>query len=118
MRAISQFFRLVAPLGILCVLSAEADLKKIGAAEAIEAVISKTHPEYPALARQLKIEGKVELEAVIAESGQVEKVNIVSGNPILTKPAADALKRWKFKPFLVDGKPARVLAPITMGFKL
>ncbi len=43
------------------------------------------------MGRQLKIEGKVELEAVVSENGTVEKVNIVSGNPVLTKPAVESL---------------------------
>jgi len=58
------------------------------------------------------------LEAVVAENGTVEKVNIISGNPVLTRPASDALKHWKFTPVVVDGKPAKALAPININFKL
>ena len=59
----------------------------------------KVAPEYPPFAKQLKIEGAVELEALVAENGTVEQVNILSGNSALTKAAADALKKWKFTPF-------------------
>ena len=69
------------------------------------------------MARQLKIEGAVELEAVVGETGAVEEVNIVSGNPILTKPAVEAVRKWKFAPFLQDGKPIRAGAPVTVVFK-
>lgn len=118
MRTIPRVFRFVAPLALACALYAQDDLKKVSSTDAAAAAVNKVAPEYPAMAKQLKIEGKVELEAVVAETGQVEKVNIVSGNPVLTKPAVEALKHWKFKPFLVDGKPSRVIAPVSMGFKL
>jgi periplasmic protein TonB len=91
--------------------------KRVSRAEAAEAVISKVQPDYPMIAQQLKIQGAVELEAIVSEAGAVEKVNIVSGNPVLTKPAAESLKKWKFKPFLADGKPTRVVAPVSMMFK-
>src|ERR1700678_2726340 len=86
--------------------------------EATAAITLKVAPEYPPFGRQLKIEGKVELEAIVAENGTVEKVNIVSGNPVLTKPASDAVKKWKFAPFMDGGKPCRALAPVTITFKL
>jgi len=92
--------------------------KKVAHNEAVQAATTKVQPEYPAFAKQLKIQGDVELEAVVTDAGAVEKVNIVSGNPMLTKPAAEALKKWKFKPFIVDGKPVPVLAEISFTFKL
>jgi TonB family protein len=92
--------------------------KKITKAEALSAVASKVQPAYPAMARQLKIQGVVELDAIVAEDGSVAKVEIVSGNPVLTAPAAEAVKHWKFKPFTEDGKPIRVMAPIALDFKI
>jgi TonB family protein len=92
--------------------------KKVTKAEGLNAVTSKVAPEYPPIARQLKIEGAVELEAVVTEGGVVEKVNIVSGNPVLTRPASDAIKKWKFAPFTSDGKAVKALVPVTLSFKL
>jgi len=92
--------------------------KRVTLPEAMAAITSKVAPEYPPFGRQLKIEGKVELEAVVAENGTVEKVNIVSGNPILTKPASEAVKKWRFAPFMDGGKPYKALAPVTITFKL
>ena len=92
--------------------------KKVSRSEALSAVISKVQPDYPHMARQLRVEGTVELEALVSEDGKVVKVNIVSGNPMLTAPSADAVKAWKFKPFAEDGKPVKALAPITVIFKL
>jgi periplasmic protein TonB len=92
--------------------------KKVSKTEGLNAATTKIQPEYPAMAKQLKIEGAVELEAVVAENGTVEKVNIVSGNPVLTRPASDAVKRWKFAPFSADGKTVKALVPISMNFKM
>jgi periplasmic protein TonB len=92
--------------------------KKVSHDEAMKAAISKVDPQYPAMAKQLKIVGSVELEAVVTENGSVEKVNIVSGNPVLTRPAADALKQWKFAPFTADGKPVKALATLNFNFKM
>jgi protein TonB len=110
-------------LALLAVLAAGSSLaqegvKKITRAEAVQAATSKVQPEYPPIARQLKVEGVVELEALIGENGKVEKVNILSGNAMLTRAGADALKQWKFTPFTEDGKPVKALAPFTFAFKL
>jgi protein TonB len=110
--------RILPPLLAVFALSAQDGIKKVTLAEANAAVTSKTAPEYPAIGRQLKIEGRVELEAVVAENGMVEKVNIVSGNPVLTKPAAEAVKHWKFTPFADGGKPCKAIAPLSISFKL
>jgi len=92
--------------------------KKITKAEAMSSIVSKVAPEYPLMARQLKIEGQVELEVTIGESGSVEGVTIVSGNPVLTKPASEAVKKWKFSPFTQEGKPVKAVAPLTLVFKI
>jgi len=94
------------------------DPKKVTKSEGLNAATSKVQPEYPAIARQLKIEGSVELEAVVSESGTVETVNIVSGNPVLTRPAADALRKWKFVPFTAEGKTVKAVVPVGLNFKL
>jgi periplasmic protein TonB len=93
------------------------NVKRITRAEALSAATSRVPPVYPPAARQLHIEGTVELEAEITATGTVEKVNIVNGNPILTRAAADAVKRWKFQPIVSDGKPVRAVAPLSFSFK-
>jgi TonB family protein len=93
------------------------DIKKITKNAAVEAATYKPIAQYPGLAQQLKIEGTVDVEVVIAETGTVEKVNIVSGNPVLTKTAAETVKKWKFRPFLDEGKPTKVLASLSFVFK-
>jgi TonB family protein len=104
-------------LALATVGFSQDDAKKLTRAEALSSVQSKVEPEYPPMAKQLRIAGSVEIEALISESGAVEKVNIVKGNPMLTKAAADAVAKWKFKPFTADGKPVKALAPIEFIFK-
>src|SRR5262249_19889189 len=63
--------------------------RRVSREEALQAVVSKVQPVYPPIARQLNLEGTVELEALVSEAGHVDKVTIVSGNPVLTRPSAD-----------------------------
>jgi len=100
------------------VLFAQDAPKKVTKLEGLNAATNKVQPDYPVMAKQLKIEGQVELEAVVSEAGVVEKVNIVSGNPVLTRPAVDAVKKWKFAPFTADGKAVKAVVPVSMNFKL
>lgn len=108
---------LVLLLGAAYGFSQEA-VKKVSGTEATDAVVTRVQPEYPPIARQLRVQGTVELDATVAGTGTVDKVNIVSGNPMLTKPAAEALKKWKFRPFTEDGKAVTAVVRIAMSFKL
>ena len=114
--------RCATALGLLVILaaacSAQDEPKKVTKTEGLNAATTKVQPDYPSMAKQLKIEGAVELEALVNETGAVEKVNIVSGNPVLTRPAADAVKKWKFAPFTADGKTVKALVPVSMNFKM
>ena len=92
--------------------------KKVSKSEGLNAVTTKVSPDYPPIAKQLKIEGAVELEVLVTESGAVEKVNIVSGNPVLTRPASEAVKKWKYAPFTSDGKAVKALVPVSLSFKM
>jgi protein TonB len=96
----------------------DESLKKLSKSEAARAALSKASPDYPEMARQLKMQGTVELEAVISEDGSMEDVRIVSGNPVLTKAAAQALRKWKFTPVTEGGKAVKAVAPVELAFKL
>jgi protein TonB len=98
-------------------LFAQKEPKKLSKAEALNDVITRVQPEYPVVARQLKLGGEVEVEVVITEEGVTENVRIVSGNPVLTKPCVEALKRWKFKPFTENGKAIKAVADLTFTFQ-
>ena len=91
---------------------------KVSEADARKAATTKPPPEYPRAAAQLRIAGRVELEAIVAEDGSVEDVRPVRGNPLLTQAGVTALKKWRFTPFQEDGKAARALISISFEFKL
>ena len=91
---------------------------RVSQSDAMKAARQKVDPEYPAMARQLHLEGAVELEAHIGENGSVEDVKPLTGNAILMNAAVTAIRKWKFTPFLADGKPSRAVADISFHFKL
>jgi TonB family protein len=61
-------------------------------------VRSKVVPEYPQLAKQMNVTGKVKIEATIAADGHVVSTRVVGGSPLLVNAALDAIKRWRFEP--------------------
>jgi TonB family protein len=95
---------------------AEEEPRRISQDEAKRAVTSKTVPEYPVMARQMKLTGTVELDAYVDTRGRVDRVQVINGNALLTSAAANALKRWTFTPFTTEGKPVRALARFTFSF--
>jgi periplasmic protein TonB len=108
--------RLAILLAIWTAVAVADGPRKVTQGDALAAAVTKVQPEYPELARQLKITGTVELEVLISEAGAVETVTPVSGNPVLTKPAAECLKKWKFKPFVQDGNPVKAQVVMKIGF--
>lgn len=86
--------------------------------EAVRAAVRKSVPEYNPVARQMRVEGDVEVEVRIAPTGDVEAVRVVSGNALLTGNVTKSLKDWKFAPFVSDGKPSPAVANLKFTFKL
>ena len=82
-------------------------------------LIKKVEPPYPELARRSKIQGVVILEAVITKEGNVEEVKVLrSLHPMMDQAAVNAVKQWKYKPAMLNGKPVKVYFTVTVNFKL
>jgi TonB family protein len=81
-------------------------------------VLKKTPPVYPANALRMRIEGTVELQATISKKGDISAVKILSGDANLARAAAEAVKQWKYKPYLLDGSPVEIQTQVTVNFKL
>jgi protein TonB len=81
-------------------------------------IINKVQPDYPPLARQARIQGQVVLQALIDKDGNIEKLDLVSGHPMLAPAALQAVKQWKYKPYLLNGESVRVEADIIVNFTL
>jgi protein TonB len=81
-------------------------------------ILKKIAPSYPTTALRLRVEGPVELLATITKKGDISGVKILSGDPTLARAAVDAVKQWKYKPYLLDGSPVEIQTQITVNFKL
>ncbi len=84
----------------------------------LASLIRRIEPIYPAIARQLHLEGVVELRAIIARDGTVQQLELVSGNPVLSRAARDAVLQWRFRPTLLNGEPVEVITYFTVAFHL
>jgi periplasmic protein TonB len=89
------------------------------ASRVVEAnLIHDVPPQYPAEAGRARIEGIVVLMAVIGMDGSVKDVRVESGLPILAQAAIEAVKQWRYKPYMIDGEPVEVDSRITINFTL
>jgi TonB family protein len=79
-------------------------------------VVTKVAPNYPASAREQGISGEVELYAAVSRDGAVEQVALVRGPSALLSAAADAVKQWRFRPYLVNGRPVEVDTTVWVDF--
>jgi TonB family protein len=68
-------------------------------------VVKKVQPVYPELAREARIVGRVGLKVVITPQGDLGKVQLIYGHPILAPAAMDAVRKWKFRPYILEGQP-------------
>ncbi len=81
-------------------------------------LIHKVQPSYPPLARQARIQGSVVLQAVISKDGTIQGLRLISGHPMLAPAAIDAVKQWRYKPYILNGEPVEVETQITVNFTL
>jgi periplasmic protein TonB len=81
-------------------------------------LLSRTLPQYPAIARAARIQGVVVLQATISKTGMIENLRVVSGPPMLRQSAIDAVQTWRYKPYLLNGDPVEVETTINVVFNL
>lgn len=75
-------------------------------------------PVYPIIAKSARVEGTVRLSASIAPNGTVQDLQVLSGSPLLTEAAQNAVKQWVYQPTYLNGKPVEVLTEIDVHFAL
>jgi len=75
-------------------------------------------PLYPPLARMARIQGPVVVAAVISKQGVMERVQAISGHPMLIRAAVDAVSQWRYKPYILNGEAIEVETQITVNFVL
>jgi len=81
-------------------------------------LIRRVQPKYPKKARKEGIQGTVVLHAIISKEGDITSLELVSGDPILASAAIEAVKQWKYKPYLIEGIPVAVDTEIKVNFTL
>lgn len=81
-------------------------------------LIHKVTPQYPPLARQARIQGAVVLQALIAKDGSIQNLHLVSGHPMLAPYAIEAVKQWRYRPYILNGEPVEVETTVTVNFTL
>lgn len=81
-------------------------------------IIRKELPIYPPSARSARIQGSVVMNAVISRTGDIVSLDVVSGHPMLAPAALDAVKQWKYRPYMLNGNAVEVETTITVSFTL
>jgi TonB family protein len=79
-------------------------------------LIKRVQPVYPQQALQMHTQGVVSLAATIGKDGSVRNVKVVSGSAMLARAATDAVRQWKYRPYLLNGEPIEVQTEININF--
>jgi protein TonB len=114
--------------GIISATSSTAALPKLAAPVRPERVrvsqgvtqgrlLRKIEPKYPPIAVGARIQGQVLLRAIVSKAGEIEDLELVSGHPMLVQAAIDAVKQWRYRPYLLNGNPVEVDTTITVTFQ-
>jgi TonB family protein len=91
--------------------------RQVSASTADQHLIHKVEPIYPEMARVARIHGDVELAVVISKTGSVTEMRAINGPPLLVLAARDAVREWRYRPFLVDGSPVAMHTTVTISFQ-
>ena len=81
-------------------------------------LIYKSVPQYPPIAKASRTEGLVVLEAMISKAGTIEGLHVISGSPMLQQAAIDAVRNWRYRPYMLNGQAVEVETTVNVIFKL
>jgi len=79
---------------------------------------SRVMPSYPRQAMAMRREGSVLMHVTVTDAGNIADVKLVKGDPILGHAAVDAVRRWRYRPATLNGKPTQAETDVTLNFKL
>jgi TonB family protein len=85
---------------------------------AAEVISHHVNPDYPLLARQMKVQGSVILEAMIGRDGTIQGLQVLTGPPILANAAEEAVRQWRFKPHYMGSEAVETQTKITVNFTI
>ena len=95
-----------------------SDRVSLSAEIAQSLLVTKIVPSYPRLAREARVQGEVVLDVDISKEGTIERLRTRTGHPMLIPAAIDAVKQWRYKPYLLNGEPVPVQTQVTVNFSL
>jgi len=81
-------------------------------------LVHQVKPLYPPIAMQARIQGTVVLQAVIGKDGTVQDLHLISGHPMLAPAAIEAVRQWRYRPYLLNDEPVEVDTQINVNFTL
>jgi protein TonB len=81
-------------------------------------LVNKVDPVYPRIARDARVQGSVVLAAIVSKDGAIQDLHVLSGHPMLVQSALDAVRQWRYKPYLLNGEPVEVETTVTVIFSL
>lgn len=81
-------------------------------------LVQKVLPQYPALAKATRTEGVVELQATISKAGTIENLRVLRGPAMLQQASLEAVRRWRYRPYLLNGQPIEVETTIEVDFRM
>jgi protein TonB len=90
----------------------------ISAGVAVGMLLQKTQPIYPPIAKAARVSGTVVLQAMISKQGTIEDLHVVSGPAMLQQAAIEAVKTWRYRPYLLNNEPVEVETTINVIFTL
>ena len=91
---------------------------RVTSEDALKSLVKRVEPEYPAIAKQMRVVGKVTVDITVETDGSVSEVKVTSGNPLLTSTVVGTVKKWKFTPFTgANGEPTKVITSLDFDFK-
>lgn len=99
-------------------MPAKPKLVKVSQGVSEGLLVHKVTPQYPPIAKQARVQGSVVLRAVIGKDGKVENVQAESGSALLASAAVNAVKQWRYKPYVLNGTPVDVETTVTVNFRL
>jgi protein TonB len=91
---------------------------RVGGELAAAKLVSQSKVTYPPMARQLRVQGTVQLEAIIGKDGTVQNLVVTGGPELLRQAAVEAVKRWHYRPTLLNGEPVEVITTVSVDFRL
>jgi periplasmic protein TonB len=90
----------------------------ISAGVAVGNLIQKTQPVYPPIAKAARVSGTVVLQATISKTGTIENLRVLSGPAMLQQAAEDAVRQWRYRPYLLNNDPVEVETTVNVIFTL